>query len=487
MPRLLVVLALVLSPSLLRAADPPAVKREFRGVWVATVANIDWPSKRGLSAAEQKKELVALLSKFQALNFNAVVFQVRPMCDALYESKLEPWSEYLTGVQGKSLGYDPLAFAVAEAHKRGLELHAWFNPYRAWSPSARSPATANHVTKARPDLAKEYGKHHWLNPTHPEVSKHSLAVMLDVVNRYDIDGVHLDDYFYPYPEKDDAGAEIPFPDDDTWAAYQKDGGKLARDDWRRDAVNRFVKQLYGDVKAAKPWVKVGISPFGIWRPGHPQGIEGFDQHGKLYADAKLWLSEGWVDYFTPQLYWPIAQQKQSYPKLLAWWAGENPKGRHLWPGNIPSRVTGEAKGWPATEIADQIAATRKQPGASGNIHFSAKPILANRGGLADVFEKVYDEPALVPASPWLSDNKPSQPTIDWGPSNNLRHLLQIQPAKSAAKWYVIRTQVREKWRIEVRASDGPTVFHGVDRDAVQVIVTAVDRYGTEGEPVKLKR
>lgn len=486
MPRLLSLLALIV-PSVVQAAEPPAVKREFRGVWVATVANIDWPSKKGLSADEQQKELVALLNKFQALNFNAIVLQIRPMCDALYESKLEPWSEYLTGTQGKSPGYDPLAFAVAEAHKRGLELHAWFNPYRAWTPTAKSVATANHLTKARPDLAKPYGKHHWLIPTHPEVQKHSLAVMLDVVKRYDIDGLHMDDYFYPYPEKDEAGAEIPFPDDDTWATYQKDGGKLARDDWRRDAVNRFVKQLYADVKAAKPWVKVGISPFGIWRPDHPRGIAGFDQYGKLYADAKLWLNEGWVDYFTPQLYWPIAQEKQSYPKLLAWWASENPKKRHLWPGNIPSRVTGEAKGWLVTEIADQIAVTRKQVGASGNIHFSAKPILANRGGLADMFETVYDERALVPASPWLSDKKPSKPDVSWGPSSNTGHLLQIQPAKSSARWYVIRIQVGAEWVLTTGAAHVPTAFLTVARDTDKVIVTAVDRYGTEGEPAELKR
>ncbi len=486
MPRLLSLLVLIV-PSVLQAAEPPAVKREFRGVWVATVANIDWPSKKGLSADEQKKELVALLNKFQALNFNAIVLQIRPMCDALYESKLEPWSEYLTGTQGKSPGYDPLAFAVAEAHKRGLELHAWFNPYRAWTPTAKSAATANHLTKARPDLAKPYGKHHWLNPTHPEVQKHSLAVMLDVVKRYDIDGLHMDDYFYPYPEKDDAGAEIPFPDDDTWATYQKNGGKLARDDWRRDAVNRFVKQLYADVKAAKPWVKVGISPFGIWRPDHPKGIAGFDQYGKLYADAKLWFNEGWVDYFTPQLYWPIAQEKQSYPKLLAWWAGENTKKRHLWPGNIPSRVTGEAKGWPVIEIADQIAVTRKQVGASGNVHFSAKPILANRGGLADVFETVYDERALVPASPWLSDKKPSKPDVSWGPSSDRGYLLQIQPAKSAARWYVIRIQVGAEWVLTTGAAHVPTAFLTVSRYTDKVIVTAVDRYGTEGEPAELKR
>ncbi len=406
--RLAVLAACLLAPSLAGAA-PPEPPREFRGVWVASVANIDWPSKPGLPADAQKRELVAMLDRFQALNFNAVVLQVRPMADSLYESKLEPWSEFLTGTSGQSPGYDPLAFAVTEAHRRGLELHAWFNPYRARSPKSKGELDPTHLVKRRPDLAKTYGKHAWLNPTSREVQDHSLAVIADVVKRYDIDGVHLDDYFYPYPELDAAKAEIPFPDDDTWAAYTAAGGKLARDDWRRDAVNTFVKKLYAETHAAKPWVKVGVSPFGIWKPGHPEGIAGFSQHDKLYADAKLWLNEGWVDYWTPQLYWPIAQEKQSYPKLLGWWAGENTKKRHLWPGNIPSRV-GAAKPWPASEIVEQIKLTRKVAG--GNVHFSAKPILANVAGIADEFAKVYATPALVPASPWLGGTKPAVPVRD---------------------------------------------------------------------------
>ena len=352
-------------------SPPPKLQREFRGVWVATVANIDWPSKPGLESEVQRKELVGILDRCVELNLNAVVFQVRPMCDALYKSDLEPWSGFLTGTPGKDPGYDPLEFAVAESHKRGLELHCWFNPYRAWAPSAKGEVPANHLVKTRPDLAKKYGKHHWLNPTHADVQKHSLAVIRDVVKRYDIDGVHLDDYFYPYAEQDENKKEIPFPDDDTWEAYQKAGGKLEREDWRRDAVNTFVKQLYEQVHAEKKWVKVGISPFGIWRPGHPPGIQGFDQYGKLYADAKLWLNEGWVDYWTPQLYWPIRQEPQSYPKLLAWWAGENTKKRHLWPGNIPSRQTSGAKGWTDTEIGDQIAATR----TSGRRSATAPPAI----------------------------------------------------------------------------------------------------------------
>jgi uncharacterized lipoprotein YddW (UPF0748 family) len=391
-------LAVVLIPMSIPADPPAAPPEEFRGVWVATVANIDWPSKKGLPTAQQQAELRALLDKAVELKLNAIIFQVRPMCDAMYASELEPWSEYLTGTLGKAPEpyYDPLEFAVKEAHARKLELHAWFNPYRARHPSATSASPANHLVKRRPDLAKPYGKHYWLNPTHKDVQEHSLKVILDVVRRYDIDGVHYDDYFYPYKEKDDVGKVIPFPDDDTWDDYLKSGGKLSRDDWRRDAVNRFVERLYREVKATKPRVKVGISPFGIWRPGHPPGIAGLDQYAELYADAKLWLNEGWCDYFTPQLYWPIKQEKQSYPKLLEWWASENKKSRHLWPGLIPSRAADKERGWSADEIVEQIKLTRAQKGATGNIHFSMKALMNNTGGVADALKSVYAEPAQIP-------------------------------------------------------------------------------------------
>ena len=473
----------------------PAPPREFRGVWVASVSNIDWPSKPGLSTEQQQKDLLDILRKCQELRLNAVVLQVRPMCDALYPSKLEPWSEFLTGQAGKAADWDPLAFAVEEAHKRGIELHAWFNPYRARHPSAKTEPPADHLVKKRPDLAKVYGKHHWLNPTSKEVQDHSLAVILDVVTRYDLDGIHVDDYFYPYPEPDENMQEIPFPDDDTWAVYQKAGGKLTRPDWRRDAVNQFIRRMYTETKKAKPWVKVGISPFGIWKPGFPAGIEGFNQYEKLYADAKLWLNEGWVDYWTPQLYWPIAQEKQSYPKLLAWWAGENTKGRHLWPGNYTSRVTGEAKGWPASEVGDQIAATRKQPGATGNVHFSMKAFLKNSGGVADEVKKMYAEPALVPATPWLGDKKPGKPMLSWGPSNDLGRLLQVEtPDGEPIRQYVIRLRFKDRWLTDVRSAtsgfardDGKyTVFDRVVDDAAEVVVTAVSRTGIEGEPARLK-
>jgi uncharacterized lipoprotein YddW (UPF0748 family) len=478
---IVLVTAILAVPPLI-AADVPSPPREFRGVWVATVANIDWPSKKGLQVTEQKKELRAIFDKSVELKLNAVIFQVRPMADALYASKIEPWSEYLTGEIGKAPDppWDPLEFAVREAHSRGLELHAWFNPYRARHPSATSPAPPDHIINRRPDLARPYGKHFWMNPTHKDVQDYSLRVILDVVRRYDIDGVHIDDYFYPYKETDADKKPIPFPDDDTWAKYQSEGGKLSRDDWRRTAVNSFVERMYKEVKAEKPWVKVGISPFGIWRPGHPPGIAGLDQFAELYADAKLWFNQGWCDYYSPQLYyWPIKQEKQSYPKLLAWWAGENAKGRHLWPGNIPARVTGQEKGWPAREISDQIEATRKQSGSTGNVHFSMKPLMQNTGRVADALKSVYTEPALVPASPWLGEQRP--PTPKW---TRTTAGFTISTTDKAVRLYVVRSKVQGKWAIRIVPPAGTDTAIPVPVWPETLAISAVDRLGNESEVVK---
>ncbi|MGI8906607.1 MAG: glycoside hydrolase family 10 protein [Candidatus Sumerlaeaceae bacterium] len=395
----------------------PKAMREFRGVWVATVSNIDWPSSRGLTTEQQKAELIAICDRSKELNLNAIVFQGRPSCDALYESKLEPWAEYLTGEQGKPPEpyYDPMQMWVDEAHKRGLELHVWFNPYRAKQPSARGALAPNHLFNTHPDMVKEYGKHLWLDPGEKFVQDHSVAVMMDVVKRYDIDGVHMDDYFYPYKEKDKNGKIIDFPDEPSWNKYKAGGGKLSRDDWRRSNVDVFVERLYKNIKAEKPWVKLGISPFGIWQPGYPPQIKGFNQYTELYADAKKWLNEGWVDYFTPQLYWRISAAAQSYPYLLRWWLQENTHDRHIWPGLYTSKISGEANGFNVDEIVNQIVITRFL-NANGNVHFSMKPFLSNKHKLNDALTTgggVYEQPALVPATPWLGDDAPGRPRIEF--------------------------------------------------------------------------
>ena len=395
--------------------EPPELPREFRAAWIATVDNIDWPTARGLTPDSQRVELIALLDRAVDLNLNAVILQVRPAADALYSSELEPWSEYLTGEMGTAPDpdYDPLEFAVAEAHARGLELHAWFNPFRAFHPSAAGPISKDHISKTRPELVKKYGEQLWLDPGEPEALAHSLSVILDVVRRYDIDGVHFDDYFYPYPVEGADGADIDFPDTPSRSRVADSGEWQSKSDWRRSNVDRFVEQVYTTVKTEKPWVKVGVAPFGIWRPGHPPSVTGFDAYEKLYADARKWLVEGWVDYTAPQLYWAMDSKGQAYTDLLDWWIEQNTAGKHVWPGLFTSRTFLEgSRHWESDEILGQVEATRARNGSTGNIHFSMKALTSEYGDVGSrLTETLYTGPVLVPASPWLGDESPDAPTL----------------------------------------------------------------------------
>lgn len=458
---------------------PPVVPREFRGLWVASVDNIDWPSTPGLPTAAAKKELLTILDRARASGLNAVILQVRPAGDALYASSIEPWSEYLTGRQGiaPTPAWDPLAFAVAEAHRRGMELHAWFNPYRAKHPSAKGALSVRHLARRKPALVKRYGTHLWMDPGEPEVRAQTVRVVVDVVRRYDIDAVHLDDYFYPYKERDRRGATIEFPDSTSYARYLAGGGTLSRDDWRRSNVDQLVEELYHAIHAAKPWVKFGVSPFGIWRPGFPSQVRGFDAYTELYADARKWLANGWVDYFAPQLYWTLASTGQSYPALLRWWAEQNSFGRHIWPGNYASKVGEPSRtAWRTNEIVQQVEATRAEAGASGNIHFSAKVFLEDRDSLATrMASQAYPVPALVPASPWLVVAEQGEPTVrvrrdarggltarigPSGPELPRWWLVQVRIASGQWQSTLVRGQVRDfplaaaADRVSVRAVDG---------------------------------
>ncbi|MDB6109708.1 MAG: hypothetical protein JWR69_1458 [Pedosphaera sp.] len=460
---------------------PPAPQREFRGAWVATVANIDWPSKPGLPVDQQKAELIAILERASKLNLNAVVFQVRPACDAMYASKIEPWSYYLTGAMGQAPKpyYDPLAFVVAEAHKRGLELHAWFNPYRAGHPSNKSPISANHISKTHPNLVRQYGEYLWLDPGEKEVQDYSLRVVMDVVNRYDIDGVHLDDYFYPYKVNDPQKKEIDFPDQASWKKYGINS-KLSRDDWRRENVNSFVQRLYQSIKTAKPWVKLGISPFGIWQPGNPPQIKGYNAYEKLYCDSRKWLVNGWMDYCAPQLYWGIQPPEQSYPVLLKWWAEQNPKHRNLWPGIDSGKVGGK---WKPEEIINQVRLTRNQSVAPGNIHWSMKCLMENRGGLAtEVGKELYAAPALVPPSPWLGTNSPSQPKLAVHSGNKLKW----EPSGTdKVSWWVLQTKSAGQWNTSIFPGAARTEKFTGSPDTIAV--TAIDRCGVASPPTVLQR
>ena len=364
---------------------------EFRGAWVATVFNIDWPSKPGLAPAEQQAQLRAILDRAAQLKLNAILLQVRPASDAFYASKREPWSAFLTGRQGVSPGYDPLAFAISEAHARGIELHAWFNPFRA-ATSIKGPFAPGHVTQTHPEWVRRYAGQLWVDPGEPKARQYILDVILDVVKRYDIDGVHIDDYFYPYPKRGE-----DFPDDATWRGSGAPSTQ-SRADWRRENINRFVADLYHQVKAEKPSVRVGISPFGIWRPHVPQTIEAqLDAFSQLFADSRLWLQKGWCDYLAPQLYWPSAPAKQSFPVLLEWWRSQSRAGRPVWPGIATERIGARI---PPQEIAEQIATTRRAVPAGtapGHIHWSMAALMRDQGGVDEVLSQgVYTERAEAP-------------------------------------------------------------------------------------------
>jgi uncharacterized lipoprotein YddW (UPF0748 family) len=422
---------------------PPPVPREFRAVWVATVDNIDWPSRRGLSTERQKAELIRILDRASTLHLNAVLLQVRPAADALYDSSIEPWSEYLTGRQGQAPApyYDPLAFAVAEAHKRGLELHAWINPYRARHPSAKGPLASNHIAVTDPGLVRQYGDLLWMDPGEPSVRVRTLEVVADVVKRYDIDGVHIDDYFYPYPEN---GRE--FPDRSSYASR---GGGMDRGDWRRANVDGFVSAVYREIHAIKPWVQFGISPFGIYRPGVPGGIRaGVDQYAELFSDPLKWLRNGWCDYLSPQLYWPISQKAQSFTTLLTWWNSQNVLHRHVWPGLYTSRtMSGGTKGaTSAAEIVRQIEFTR-QFSDPGDVQFSMKPLIEDSGGIDEALSgSVYQEEALPPASEWLGPRAPGRPVVSAAPDGSISWRAG---AGARPFWYVVWLRYGNRWLTHV--------------------------------------
>jgi uncharacterized lipoprotein YddW (UPF0748 family) len=363
-----------------------AAGKEFRGAWVSTVYNLDWPSKAGLSAAAQQAELRRMMDRAAELKLTALLLQVRPASDVFYDSAREPWSAFLTGRQGRSPGYDPLAFAITEAHRRGLELHAWFNPFRA-AVSASGSFAPGHVTQTHPEWIRRHGNLLWVDPGEPAAREYVLDVMLDVVRRYNLDGLHIDDYFYPYPLK---RGDAWFADDASWRKFGTKSG-LSRGEWRRENINRFVEALYRGVKRTKPGVKVGISPFGIWRPGVPASIEAqLDACAQLFADSRHWLAQGWCDYFSPQLYWSIEPAAQSFPVLLEWWRAQAPARVPVWPGIATERI-GPAR--PAGEIVRQIELTRREASTPGHIHWSMKALMQNRGGIADLLRsESYAEP-----------------------------------------------------------------------------------------------
>jgi len=391
------------------APDPATPKRQFRASWVASVVNIDWPSRTGLSAAQQQAELVGWLDDAVRQRHNAVVLQVRPTADAFWPSAVEPWSKYLTGTQGGDPGYDPLAFAVAEAHKRNLELHAWFNPYRLSMDTNLDALVPSHPARQHPEWVVPYGGKLYYNPGIPAARRLVEDAIMDAVTKYDIDAVHFDDYFYPYPV---AGQTF-----DDAAAYAEHGGGKTLQDWRRDNINLLITELQQRIKAAKPYVKFGISPFAVWRNAgtDPEGsatTAGVQTYDDLYADTRRWVREGWIDYIVPQVYWAQGFAPANYDVVVPWWADQvRGTGVHLYIGQATYKVgiSTQSPDWsdPA-ELSDHLARNTEFPEVLGDIFFSAKDVRADRLGATSLLNATwYTRPALVPAMPSLDSQPPA--------------------------------------------------------------------------------
>jgi uncharacterized lipoprotein YddW (UPF0748 family) len=393
---------LLLTFSLSIKAQSQYPKRELRGAWIATVENIDWPRSNTETSGEQIKELVDIIDSLKLAGINAVYFQVRTECDALYKSSYEPWSYYLTGQQGKVPDpyYDPLAFAISEAHSKGMELHAWFNPYRAVRKVGDYPIADNHVTKTHPDWILDFGTYKMLNPGIPAVRHYIAKIVADVVRRYNVDGIHFDDYFYPY---------VPHITNQDSAAFAEYGGNFTNvDDWRRNNINQMIAEVHDTIEAINSDVKFGVSPFGIVENKYA-GTDGFESYNKIYCDPLNWIKNKTVDYVAPQLYWEIGNKAADYAKLLPWWASVI-DGRQLYIGIFSSKLAARDYKGLKTELEDEINLNSITPNVSGTIFFSAKSITQNYSGLADTLENsLFKYPALVPAMPWKDSVPPLAP------------------------------------------------------------------------------
>ncbi|TAF98793.1 MAG: hypothetical protein EAZ44_10975 [Cytophagia bacterium] len=389
----------------------PSPKREMRAVWIVTLDNKDFPSKPNLSVTQQKSELRSILDFHVRRGINAIFFQVRPSADAFYKSKYELWSEWLCGKQGKSpeTDFDPLAYIIEEAHKRNMELHAWFNPYRAIYRQKKSSIAPNHITKLQPNWFLEYNKQIHFNPGLPEVRKYLINIIMDVVKRYDIDGVHFDDYFYPYKINNKE-----FPDEITYQNYKGKFTNLA--DWRRSNVDILIKTIHDSLQIKKPYVKLGISPFGVWRNKSEDSRGSNTEVGQtcydvLGADVRKWLENGWIDYVAPQLYWHIGHKKADYKELVNWWA-KNSFNRHVYIGQAFYKIRGEeGDQWQnKKEIPLQINLNRSIPEISGSAYFRAKSLMDNYLYVTDtIHQKYYYRTAMIPTMPWKDNTPPETP------------------------------------------------------------------------------
>lgn len=473
----------------------------MRGSWIATVNNIDWPSRPGLPVTEQMDEYRRMAHFHATHGFNALFVQVRPATDAFYKSDSEEWSQWLTGTQGQPPvpEYDPLQYMIEATHDLGMEFHAWFNPYRAVVKVDSANTSLNHITRARPGWFVRYGDNLYFDPGIPEARQYLVKAIARVVEKYDVDAIHFDDYFYPYPI-----AKEEFPDSLSFSKYGRDF--LNKDDWRRNNVNNLVKELHESIKSIKPYVKFGISPFGVWR-NKEQDARGSDtralsNYDDLYADVLKWLEAGWIDYVVPQLYWHIGFELADYSVLAEWW-NENTFGKHLYIGQAVYRVGSErAEAWKQPgEMGAHLRLNRQYPRVLGNVFFNAKTFYKNPLGISDTLRaNYYAYPALVPPMTWI-DNEPPMAPIDLKISSDKGgiYLSWNRPGGEKPVRYVVyrksgnKTPLAEDPRNIVTTLRDPVTFY-VDRNVVSgktytYVVTAVDRLHNESVisvPVTIK-
>ncbi len=476
-------------------------KRELRAVWIATVENIDWPSTPFLTTEAQKAEMIALLDAAKDYNMNAVVFQIRPDADALYASELEPWSEWLTGKQGKAPDpwYDPLQFTIDECRKRGMDVHVWLNPYRAIQNIDKTIAAPNHVSNTHPEWMLTYGKKKYFDPGIPAVRNHVARVVSDLVRRYDIDAIHFDDYFYPYKI-----SGIEFPDDKSFKKFGGTFGPQNRDDWRRNNVDLIIKQLHDSIKSNNPNVEFGISPFGVWRnkKNDPDGSEtraGVSNYDDLYADILKWQKEKWIDYVTPQLYWYIGKEVADYKILAKWWA-EHSYGCNVYSGQALYLLDSESKdpSWRTSdEITNQITLNRTFPEIKGSMFFSAKFLLKNPLSVKEnLIKELYRYPALTPVNPLVTPVNPEKPINASIQKDGKNIVLSWEKQANNSLFVIYRFKFLQGKKIE---NPDKIIFttsyqkilltaaKGYRPSRYRYVVTAISPTHTESEPVKFKK
>jgi uncharacterized lipoprotein YddW (UPF0748 family) len=446
-------------------------KRELRAAWIATVLNIDWPSQKGLSTQQQQEEYIKLLDLLKSVGMNAVIVQVRPSADAFYPSSYEPWSEYLSGKQGRRPEpyYNPLAFMIEQAKRRGLEFHAWFNPYRASMNDSMTFADSHPIHKY-PEWFLKYGGKWYYDPGHPQAREYVLQAILETVKHYDLDAVHFDDYFYPYRIANEV-----FPDSSSYALYGRDA-YASVDDWRRNNVDLFVHELSLRVKREKPHVKFGISPFGVWRnkDKDPDGSDtqaGQTNYDDLFADVLKWLKEGWIDYVTPQLYWHIGFKVADYAVLVDWWS-EHSYGKHLYIGQGVYRMGG--KGWEnPDELLNQVKLNRNHIEVNGSMYFNSKTFIQDKNGVNAKMNQIYRYPALIPSMTWIDATPPTVPYLQHaeGSQGSGVHISWSDSTDSDASYYVVYRFRKGN----ARSADNPAHIAAVVQRAPLSVQSWVDK------------